>query len=69
MTSSAKDQKNKDLQLETDLLLSSKDVAFMRKTNPQDGQDLESYLDLLEEINAFESKKIKTEFYQEEFEL
>jgi len=61
--------RGKDLDLENDLLLSSNDLAFMRKNNSQDAQDLESYLNFLDDIDAFESKKIKTEFYKAEFEL
>ncbi|MBW1927167.1 MAG: hypothetical protein JRI35_08270 [Deltaproteobacteria bacterium] len=63
-------RRSKDLDLENDLLLSSNDLAFMRKNNSQDAQDLESYLDFLDDIDAFKSKKkIKTEFYKAEFEL
>jgi hypothetical protein len=62
-------ERSKDLDLENDLLLSSNDLAFMRKNNSQDAQDLESYLNFLDDIDAFESKKIKTEFYDAEFEL
>ena len=69
MTSLVEKKRSKDLDLENDLLLSSNDLAFMRKNNSQDAQDLESYLDFLDDIDAFESKKIKTEFYEAEFEL
>jgi len=62
-------ERSKDLDLENDLLLSSNDLTFMRKNNSQDAQDLESYLNFLDDIDAFESKKIKTEFYEAEFEL
>ncbi len=69
MTSLVEKGRSKDLDLENDLLLSSNDFAFMRKNNSQDAQDLESYLNFLDDIDAFESKKIKTEFYEAEFEL
>ena len=32
-------------------------------------QNLEDYFDFLEDIGAFESKKVKTKFYDAEFEL
>ena len=69
MTSLMEKRRSKDLDLENDLLLSSNDLAFMRKNNSQDAQDLESYLDFLDDIDAFKSKKIKTEFYKAEFKL
>ena len=69
MNLSEKSTKNKDLDLETDLLLSKKDFAFMRQTNSKDARDLEAFLDFLDDIGAFESKKIKTKFYDAEFEL
>lgn len=69
MNSSEKSKKNRGLDLETDLLLSKKDFAFMRQTHSQDARDLEAYFDFLDDIGAFESKKIKTEFYDAVFEL
>ena len=69
MTSSVKKEENRDLDLENDLLLSSKDVEFMRKAGSQNVRTLESYLDFLEDIDAFGSKKVKSEFYEAEFEL
>ncbi len=69
MTSLVEKKRSKDLDLENDLLLSPNDLAFMRKNNSQDAQDLESYLNFLDDIDAFESKKIKAEFYEVEFEL
>jgi len=62
-------QKNKDINLEADLLLSKKDFAAMRKKPFEKEQNLEDYFDFLEEIGAFESKKVKTKFYDAEFEL
>ncbi len=69
MTSSEKSRKNRNINLETDLLLSPKDFAFIRKNHLQNSQDLEVYLNFLEDINSFESRKIKTKFYEAEFEL
>jgi hypothetical protein len=69
MALSAKKGENRDLDLENDLLLSSKDIEFMRKAGSQNMQALESYLDFLEDIDAFGSKRIKTEFYDVGFEL
>jgi len=69
MNSSEKSGKNRNLDLEKDLLLSQKDFAFMRQINPQDAMDLEAFPGFLDNIGAFESKKIKTEFYDAEFEL
>ena len=69
MTSSEKSKKNKDINLEADLLLSKKDFAAIRKKPLEKEQDLEGYIDFLEDIGAFESKKVKTKFYDAEFEL
>ncbi len=57
-------EKNKDLKLETDLFLSSEDVSFMKKSISHDRQDLEGYLDFLEEIEAFKSKETNTKYYK-----
>jgi hypothetical protein len=69
MTSSEKSKKNKDINLDADLLLSEKDFAAIRKKPLEKEQDLEGYIDFLEDIGAFESKKVKTKFYDAEFEL
>ena len=69
MTSSEKSKKNNNINLETDLPLSQKDFTAMRKKPFEKEQNLEDYFDFLEEIGAFESKKVKTKFYDEEFEL
>ncbi len=69
MTLSEKSRKNRDINLETDFLLSRKDIAAIRKSKFQDDRDLESYLNFLEDIDAFKSRKVKTKFYEAEFEL
>jgi hypothetical protein len=69
MKSSEKSTKNRDINLEKDLLLSQKDFSFMRQANDQGARDLEAFLDFLDDIGAFESKKMKTKFYDIEFEL
>jgi hypothetical protein len=69
MTSSKKSRKNKDINLETDLLLTPADFTRMKKVLSPNSQDLESYFDFLEDINAFESRKVKTKFYDAVFEL
>lgn len=69
MNSSEKSTKNRNIDLETDLLLSQKDFAFMREINSQDALDLEASFDFLDDIGVFESKKIKIKFYDAVFEL
>ncbi len=69
MTSLEKSKKNKDINLETDLPLSQKDFVAMRKKPFEKEQNLEDYFDFLENIGAFESKKVKIKFYDAEFEL
>jgi len=69
MTSLDKSKKNKDINLEADLLLSQKDFAAMKKKPFKKEQNLEDYFDFLEDIGAFESKKVKAKFYDAEFEL
>jgi hypothetical protein len=41
----------------------------MKENHFQNDRDLEAYLDFLEDIDAFESRKVKTIFYEAEFEL
>ena len=69
MTSLEKSGKNKDIDLETDLQLSKKDIAFMRKNHFKNNRDIKACLDFLEDIDAFVSRKVKTKFYEAEFEL
>jgi hypothetical protein len=69
MTSSEKSKKSNNINLEIDLSLSQKDFTAMRKKPFKKDQDLEGYIDFLEAIGAFKSKKIKTKFYDAEFEL
>ncbi len=69
MTSSEKSKKSNIINLETDLSLTQKDFTAMRKKPFKKDQDLEGYIDFLEAIGAFKSKKIKTKFYDAEFEL
>ena len=69
MTLLEKSKKNKDINLEADLLLSKKDFAAIRKKPLEKEQDWEDYFDFLEDIGAFETKKTKTKFYDAEFEL
>ena len=69
MTLLEKNKKNKNINLEADLLLSPKDFAAMKKKPFKKEQNLEDYFDFLEEIGAFESKKVKTKFYDAEFKL
>ena len=68
MTSSEKN-KNNIINLEADLSLTQKDFIAMRKKPFEKEQSLEDYIDFLEEIGAFKSKKVKTKFYEAEFEL
>jgi len=69
MTSSEKSKENKVIHLEADLLLSKKDFVAIRKKPLEKKQDLEGYIDFLENIGAFDSKKVKPKFYDAEFEL
>jgi hypothetical protein len=55
------------LELENDLLLTPEDFLIMRKPPPHESEDLASYLDFLEAIGAFASKKVKGKLYPEEF--
>ena len=69
MSLSVKKSSKKELILETDLLLSPKDYTALKNPTAHDAQDLESYLDFLEETGAFDSKKIKAKLYKEVFAL
>ena len=69
MSLSVKRNNKKEMILETDLLLSPRDYTALKSPTSHDAQDLESYLDFLEEIGAFESKKIKAKLFREVFAL
>jgi len=64
---SSKKKNNEDLDLERDLPLSREDIKYMKqaKIDP----DLESYIDFLMEIGAFDGPYEERTFYDEEFEL
>ena len=55
------------LELENDLPLTPEDFLIMRTPPPHDPEDLASYLDFLEAIGAFDSKKAKARLYPEKF--
>ncbi|MBW1736354.1 MAG: hypothetical protein JRJ69_02080 [Deltaproteobacteria bacterium] len=69
MNSSKKKPTNRPLNLEEGLLLSDEDMAYMEKVRMADNSDLESYIDFLMEIGAFDNPKPQETFYDEEFEL
>ena len=69
MSSLVKKSNKKKMILETDFLLSPRDYTALKNPTAHDAQDLESYLDFLEEIGAFDSKKVKAKLYKEEFAL
>jgi len=69
MSLSVKKSSKKEMILETDLLLSPRDYTALKNPTAHDTQDLESYLDFLEEIGAFDSKKDRTKLYREVFAL
>lgn len=62
-------KKQPELNLEKDLLITPEDFAPIRTRPPHDAQDLNSYLEFLEQIGAFATNKIKKNFYEEEFQL
>jgi hypothetical protein len=57
------------LELEKDLVLTAEDFLAMRAPSSHDSQDLAAYLDFLENVGAFESKKADARVYAEEFRL
>ena len=67
--SSSKKKKNEDLDLEQDLLLSKDDIQYMNQVKINHDPDLESYIDFLMEIGAFDGPYEERTFYDEEFEL
>jgi hypothetical protein len=62
-------QKKSELNLEEDILITPADFAALRQPPPHDPQDINSYLEFLEEIGAFATRKIKTTFYKDIFKL
>ena len=66
---SSKKKNNEDLELERDLLLSKEDIQYMNQVKINHDPDLESYIDFLMEIGAFDGPYEERTFYDEEFEL
>lgn len=71
MKSQVKSRVTKSLDLERDLLLTEEDVGYMKKTRfAKAGKvDLGAYLDFLEEIGAFNTRKTQFKIYPCDFEL
>lgn len=61
--------KNRELNLEEDLLLSREDVAYMNQVRIDPDPDLGKYFDFLEAVGAFDGQAPEKIFYDEEFEL
>jgi len=61
--------KNKELNLEEDLLLSKEDMAYMNQVRIDPAPDLGKYFDFLEALGAFDGPAPEKIFYDEEFEL
>lgn len=61
----------KNLDLERDLLLTEKDLRYMKKVSfeKKDRVELSVYLDFLEVIGAFNTKRTQIEIYPCDFEL
>lgn len=61
--------KNREVNLEEDLLLSREDVAYMNQVRIDPDPDLGKYFDFLEAVGAFDGQAPEKIFYDEEFEL
>lgn len=57
------------LRLENELLLTPEDFEVLRTPPSHEQRDLAIYLDFLESIEAFSSKKTEAKLYGEEFRL
>lgn len=57
------------LRLEEDLPLQAEDLEAMRKLPVHDPRDLRSYLNFLEAVGAFDSKRSAVKPYPEPFRL
>ena len=55
--------------LEQDIPVTREDLAAMCSLPRQEAQDLSSYLEFLEEIGAFATKKSERKYYSAEFRL
>ena len=55
--------------LETDLPVTAEDLAALRTPCSNEPEDLAAYLDFLEDVGAFDSKKPSAKHYAEGFEL
>lgn len=60
---------NGTIKLDEGRLSPENDMAYMEKVRMADNSDLESYIDFLMEIGAFDNPKPQETFYDEEFEL
>lgn len=57
------------LDLDRDLWLTREDFIAMGRPPQEQGPDLESYLDFLAEVEAFEAPPPLKKFYPDEFDL
>jgi hypothetical protein len=57
------------LDLEKDLLLTKDDFGAISASQPREPEDLDSYLDFLDELWESGRKQIKERFYSEPFQL
>jgi hypothetical protein len=69
MSLSVKRSNKKEITLETDLLLYPRGYPALKKPAAHDAQDLESHLDFLEDMGAFDSKKVEAKRYRDVFTI
>jgi hypothetical protein len=69
MSSLKKGSDVNDLFLESDLHISSRDMKILKQRVLDQSPDLGPYFEFLEEIGAFESRKVRAKVFSEEFSL
>jgi len=69
MKSSEKNKKANEIDLDSDLQIGPGDLSALRKLSAHPNISLEEYIDFLENIGAFESRKPQPVIFPEVFSL
>ena len=62
-------ERKRSLDLEKDLVLTKDDFGAINASQPREPEDLDSYLDFLDELWESGRKEIEKKFYSEQFHL
>jgi hypothetical protein len=62
-------ERKRSLDLEKDLLLTKNDFGAINASQPREPEDLDSYLDFLDELWGSGRKEVEERYYSEPFQL